>query len=53
MVPGFDNYLATILNTATIEDILQDALHNTVPHFTLCGESLSNQRSTGVNWLLN
>jgi hypothetical protein len=48
MVPRFDNYLATILETATIEAILRKQPANAIPHFTLYRDELSNQRSTGV-----
>jgi len=48
MEPGFDHYWATILDTATIQDILREALRNTRPHFTLYGDELSNQQSTSV-----
>ena len=48
MEPMFDNYLATILDTATIEAILRKQPADALPHFTLYRDELSNQRSTGV-----
>ena len=48
MEPMFDNYLATILDTATIEAILRKQPADARPHFTLYRDELSNQRSTGV-----
>jgi hypothetical protein len=48
MVPRFDNYWATILDTVTIEANLRKQPANTLPHFTLYRDELSNQRSTGV-----
>ena len=48
MEPRFDNYCATILDTATIEAILRKQPADALAHFTPYHDELSNQPSTGV-----
>ena len=48
MEPRFDNYCATILDTATIEAILRKQSTSALPDFTPYRDELTNQRSTGV-----